>query len=289
MAIDYSNYEVNNKFYNGMDKKIGITIHYDNYIIKFQKREGTKKHFNHVSEYLGSHIFSILGVKAQDAYLGHYKGEDVVLIKDFNKEGAFFVPFSELMDSSLDEDNGKHYEYSFEDVIELIKNNKKMKNVEKIVETLWEVYIIDALIANAERHGNNWGFIKKDNIYTLAPIFDNDSSLFSNLVDDKEIEEILKDENRIKRKVYDIPLSPIKLDGKNSLYYEVISSLQYEECNEALKRIVERIDLEKIYTLVDSVDIVSNVRKKFYKRIIKERYESILLATYKKMVGENNE
>lgn len=287
MILDYSGYEVNNKFYNGKERKLGIIVHDENYIIKFQRKVGQKKHYNHVSEYLGSHIFSLLGVKAQEAFLGIYKGEEVVLIKDFNKEGAFFVPFNELSDLILDED--KEFEYSFEDVISLIKSNKKINDIQKTVDTLWDIYIIDALIANADRHGNNWGFIKKDNVHTLAPIYANDSSLFSDLEDEETILAILKDQSKIDEKVYNLPISPIKLDGKNSLYYDVISSLEYDECNKALKRVVERIDLNKIYTLIESVDVINGVRKRFYKRIIKERYEKILLSSYKKLVGDKHE
>lgn len=286
MALDYSNYEINNKFYGGNDKKIGICIQGENYIVKFRKKGGQKEQFNHISEYIGSHIFSILGIKAQEAYLGYYKGEEVVLIKDFNEEGSFFVPFDELSDLVLDDD--KNFEYSFEQVIELIRNNPKMKDVNRTIETLWEIYIVDALIANSDRHGNNWGFIKKENKHDLAPIFDNDSCLFPKIDSEERMKEILNSREELDRKIYDIPISPIKIDGKNSLYYEVISSLRYEECNKALKRIVGRMDLEKIYTLIDSIEFISKTRKTFYKTIIKERYEKILLATYIKMVGEND-
>ena len=41
---------------------------------------------------------------------------------------------------------------------------------------------MDALLGNFDRHGANWGFIKEDNKYTIAPIFDNGSCLFPNLV-----------------------------------------------------------------------------------------------------------
>lgn len=287
MAIDYSKYKTNNKFYNGADKKIGISINDENYMVKFRKKEGKQKQFNHISEYIGSHIFSILGITTQEVYLGRYKDEQVVLIKDFNKEGSFFVPFDELSDLVLDEEDG-FFEYSFENVIRLIKENPKIVDVQKTVDTLWEVYIIDALIANEERHGNNWGFIKKNNEHTLAPIFDNDVSLFCKITDDETIKEILKDRKQMDHLIYDGPISPIKLEGKNSIYYEVISSLRYEECNNALKRVVERMDLAKINTLIDSVEFITTTRKKFYKTIIKERYEKILLANYKKMVGVNH-
>ena len=287
MAIDYGQYKENKKFYNGKDKKIGISIHDENYMIKFRKKEDNQKQYNHISEYLGSHIFSILGIKTQEVYLGKYNGEEVVLIKDFNEKGSFFVPFDELSDLVLDEEDG-FFEYSFESVIKLIKENPKIIDIEKTVDTLWEIYIVDALIANEERHGNNWGFIKKNNQHTLAPIFDNDASLYYEVADDEKIKEILKNKEEINNLVYNGPISPIKLEGKNSIYYEVISSLRYEECNSALKRIVERMDLEKINTLIDSVEFINATRKKFYKTIIKERYEKILLASYKKMVGENN-
>ena len=194
MALDYSKYPINNKFYNGNDKKIGIDIHGDNYIVKFRKKEGERKLFNHISEYLGSHIFSILGIRTQEAYLGYYKGEEVVLIKDFNEEGSFFVPFDELSDLVLDEENAV-FEYSFENVISLIKENNKMADVKKTIDTMWEIYIVDALIANEDRHGNNWGFIKKNNKHALAPIFDNDSSLFFKF-DDEKVKEILNNKEK---------------------------------------------------------------------------------------------
>ncbi len=288
MSLDYSNYKVNNKFYNGADKKIGITVNEENYMIKFQNKKDYKRQYNHICEYLGSHIFSILGIDAQEAFLGYYNGEEVVLVKDFNKKGSFFVPFNELMDLTLD-DEERCYEYSFEDVITLIKENKNIADTKKTVETLWEIYIVDALLANSDRHANNWGFIKTEDKHYLAPIFDNDGCLFPEISNDEEIKEILNDENRLKNKIYSRPVSPIKLDGRTSLYYEVISSLKYEECNKALIRIVERINLEKIYTLIDSVDMISKTRKEFYKTLIKERYEKLLLHTYKKLVGDNND
>ena len=53
---------------------------------------------------------------------------------------------------------------------------------------------MDALLGNFDRHGANWGFIKEDNKYTIAPIFDNGSCLFPNLVDEEEMKEIMKSE-----------------------------------------------------------------------------------------------
>ena len=39
------------------------------------------------------------------------------------------------------------------------------------------MFVIDAFIANFDRHGSNWGFIKKDNEYGPSPVFDNGFNL----------------------------------------------------------------------------------------------------------------
>lgn len=95
------------------------------------------------------------------------------------------------------------------------------------------MYIVDALIGNFDRHGANWGFLKKDNQYSLAPVFDNGSCLFPNLNDEDEMLKIINDEEQIDLRVYKFPTSQIKLNNNKSSYFEVISSLQFEEINKA--------------------------------------------------------
>ena len=150
------------------------------------------------------------------------------------------------------------------------------------------MYIVDALIGNFDRHGGNWGFLKKDNKYTLAPIFDNGSCLFPQLVNDDEIKLILNDPLEIDKRVYKFPTSQIKLNNSKSSYFDVISSLKFEECNKALKKIYRRIDLEKINSLIDSID-VSSIHKEFYKIMLKTRYEKIIKYSYDMLMEKENE
>ena len=77
-------------------------------------------------------------------------------------------------------------------------------------------------------------------------------------------------------RVYDMPTSAILINGKRSNYYKVITSLEYKECNDAIKRIVPRIDLNKINDLIDGVSELSNLQKEFLKKILKLRKELIL-------------
>ena len=277
--IDYSRYSEGNRYYSGAERKKSILISGKPYLIKFQKNSREGLRFNHVSEYLGSHIFSLLGMETQETYLGTYKDENVVVIQDFIGEDEVFVPFNGVGDSSLEQDK-ENYQYSYEDIMDMLQDNIKITDVEQTIDLFWDMFIVDALIANFDRHGSNWGFIKKDNKYRLSPVFDNGSSLFPQLNTDEKIDAVLGSQEEIEMRIYKFPTSQVKYQGKKSSYYEIISSLAFKECNNALIRIVERIDFDKINTLIDSIENISEKRKEFYKTILKQRYEKILLKSY---------
>ena len=281
---DYSRYPDGNRYYSGAERKKSILIAEKPYLVKFQKNSREGLRYNHVSEYLGSHIFALLGVETQETFLGMYKNENVVVIQDFLGEDEVFVPFNGVGDSSLEQDKEK-YQYSYEDIIGMLQENLKLTDVEQTIELFWDMFIIDALIANFDRHGSNWGFIKKDNKYRLSPVFDNGSSLFPQLNTDEKIEAVLEDQKEIDLRIYKFPTSQVKYEGKKSSYYEIISSLDFEECNNALVRIVKRIDMNKIDKLIDSVENISERRKEFYKIILKQRYEKILLKSYYDLIA----
>jgi hypothetical protein len=280
--LDYSGYPDGGRYYSGAEKKRSILINGNAYLVKFQKNSREGLRFNHVSEFLGSHIFSMLGIETQETQLGLYKDENVVVIKDFLGEDEVFVPFNGVGDSSLEQDKEK-YQYSYEDIIGMLKDNVKLTDVKQTVDLFWDMFIVDALIANFDRHGSNWGFIKKDNKYRLSPIFDNGSSLFPQLNTDAKIEAVLNNQEEIEQRIYKFPTSQVKYKGKKSSYYEIISSLAFEECNNALVRITEKVDLDKINKLIDSTENISDMRKEFYKTILKQRFEKILLESYEKL------
>lgn len=45
----------------------------------------------------------------------------------------------------------------------------------------------------------------------------------------------------------------------------------------------DRVDLKKINKLIDSIENISDLRREFYKTILKERFEIILLESYNKL------
>jgi len=67
---------------------------------------------------------------------------------------------------------------------------------------------------------------------------------------------------------------------RNNNLYDIIFSMENEDCNKAILRIVPNIDLESINTFIDKILYVSELQKEFYKTYIMERYNKILLPTY---------
>lgn len=287
MYYDFSNFRLSNIRYGGSERKLGILINDEPYMLKFQKVTRFGKRNNHLSEFLGSHIFEILGFDVHETYLGTYKGEAVVACKDFVTNGYEFVPFNDVGESTIETDKEK-YQYTYKDIISLLKKNQKITNIDETISIFFEMYIVDALIGNFDRHGANWGFLKKDNKYKLAPIFDNGSCLFPQLVNEDEIKFILSDQKEINERIYKFPTSQIKLGEGKSSYFEVISSLKFEECNKALVKIYSKVDLNKINDLIDSLNI-TKVHKDFYKLMIEERFNKIIKYSYDKLKGLNYE
>lgn len=284
MAIIFDKYPLSGRYYGGTEKKLGILINGCPYMLKFPKKLPIGKINSHISEHLGSRIYALLGVNSQETILGSCGGEECVACKDFLMEGDLFVPFNELGEMTLEMDREK-FQYTYEDIEQMLVSNQKLTKRGETISTFFDMYIIDALIGNFDRHGSNWGFIKRGGNYLMAPVFDNGSCLFPRLIDEERMLQIMNDEEETNRRIYSFPTSQIKLNGKKSSYYEVISSLKYEGVVDALRRITPKVDLGKINSLIESIDIISEIHKKFYEYIIEKRYLKILKEPYER--GEN--
>lgn len=279
---DYTMYEKTPVMFSGAEKKFEIIIEGHRYIVKFQKNSEVGLIFNHVSEYLGSHIFQSVGIPVQETFLGTYDGKNVVVMKNFLEPEDALVAFNGVGESSLERDK-ELYQYTYEDITAMLRENMKSTNVEETIDRFWDMFIVDALIGNFDRHGGNWGFIKRDNQYRIAPVYDNGSSLYPKLNTDERMEAVLASEEEIDQRIFKFPTSHIKVKNRKSSYFEVINSLQFEACNDALKRIVPRIHLDRINAIVDEIEGISEVRKHFYKVMLQQRYEKILLHAYRQL------
>lgn len=282
--------------YGGADTKKTIIYNDKYYLLKFpnsnprQNREASYSN-NIFSEYLGCHIFNTIGIKAQKTILGIFELENgvtknVCACEDFTKEDWRLVEFQNLKNSfpeTASSSNGRNT--ALEEILDVIKNHKDIKNRKELEQHFWDMFIVDALIGNYDRHNGNWGILVNDNMQKMkvAPIYDCGSCLYSQLTDD-QMQEILKNETEINNRVYNKPFSTITENGKRINYFEFISSLKNEQCNEALTRIIKKINMKEIEIEIEEMPLISDIRREFYKVLLNRRYEIILEKSYKKLI-----
>ena len=282
--IDFTDLPRKKKTYTGANgSKIAVVYKDDLYMLKFPSPPSRNKEISYtngcVTEYLGSHIFDITGIPAQETLLGTYdyygKQKVVVACKDFTTADTVLQDFASLKNTIIDsEHNGYGTELS-----DILKTIEEQQIIDPTVlkEHFWNVFVIDALIGNWDRHNGNWGFLynRSTDEIKLAPIFDCGSCLYPQ-ADESVMKATLSERAERDFRVFQIPLSGIKIDGHKINYFDFISSLKNRDCNEALKRMLPKIDMQKIHALVDETPYISDLQKDFYKTMLVERKEKIL-------------
>ncbi len=220
--------------------------------------------------------------------LGTYKIKDkmkiVVACKDFTTPGVIIQDFASLKNTIIDSDeNGYGTELSM--IIDTIESQKVVDQIE-LKNRFWDMFIVDALIGNMDRHNGNWGFLYNtfNDTVRIAPVYDCGSSLYPQ-ADNNIMEKVLHDEDELKIRIYEFPSSAIFENGKRINYFEFISSNKNIDCTNALLRIYPKINIDLIYKLINDIDCISDLEKVFYKTIIYERYKRILEYSFKKITN----
>ena len=289
--IDFTDLPVRNKTYAGANgSKISILYQNELYMLKFPATASINKQMSYangcVSEYLGCHIFESIGIPVQKTLLGTYtkngKQKIVVACKDFTAGGLVLQDFASLKNTIIDSVNNG-YGTELSDIVKTLEEQTAI-DPHTLTEWFWDMFIVDTLIGNWDRHNGNWGFLYNtatDEI-TLAPVYDCGSCLFPQ-ADEKMMQKVLTDPAEREARVFEKPLSGIKVNGQKIQYFQFISSLKNRDCNEALKRILPRIDMEKIERIVEETPFISDLQKDFYKTMLHERKERILDFAYQKL------
>lgn len=160
----------------------------------------------------------------------------------------------------------------------------------ELSQRFWDMFIVDAFIGNWDRHNGNWGVLydtMTDEI-TLEPVYDCGSSLYPQ-ADDKIMESVLKEPQERDRRIFEIPTSAIQDGGKKIRYFDFISSLKNEGCNLALKRIVPKIDMLQIKTMIENTPFISELQKRFYITMLQERKTRILDFSLRELEREQRD
>ena len=204
----------------GMLKKAWIIENGTRYLLKGGYKNELLQPFNEV---LASEICKRLGFNHVTYTLDTYKDTVVSICPCFITKDTELITCYQIRNDMLRNDNIKDYE----EYIKVLEEHEisdariKMENM----------YIIDYLIMNEDRHLNNFGIIRDVNTLKwldVAPIFDNGQSLNITYYDNEELH----------------------ISGEGRLFYEV---KPFDEIIKVVKDI-KRIDLSKLDGIVEWFD-----------------------------------
>ena len=201
----------------GMLKKAWIIENSTRYLLKGGYKNDILQPFN---EALASEICRRLGFEHVEYSLDTYKNMVVSKCACFINKDTELIPAYQIKSNMIRHENIDDYE---DYVKELEKNG--INNAREKIENM---YILDFIIMNEDRHMNNFGIIRDVNTLKwldVAPIFDNGQSL--------NIQDYSGDE--------------LVISGQGRFFYEVKS---FDEIIKVVKDI-KRLDISKLDGIVE--------------------------------------
>lgn len=285
--IDFTNAVEELNGYMGKEKKKTLIYNNRKHLVKFpdpvvDKSKNVSYKNNTYSEYVGSNIFNLVGFETQNTILGKYnyngKEKIVCACEDFTDNNHILHEFESL---ALSINPERKIATEIYDIMKVIEESANLIDVELVKQKFWDMFVIDSIIGNTDRHNGNWGFIltKGTRKASFSPIYDCGSCL-NPMLEDSELESL--SETELKNLAINC-YSCLKENGKKINYMTYIKSMKNEECNKAILRCFDSIKIEEIDKFIDDIEGVSKVRKDFYNRVIGIRY-GIIKEVYKKLL-----
>lgn len=230
-------------------------------------------------EYVGSHFIKNCGMECQDTFLGKYMGRTVVICGDLF-DGKKLKQFKNLHQSRADTDlNNK--EYTYDDVIYVMKNILRLEHhLDEALDKFWELFVMDAILGNRDRHEGNWGFVMTDDGYKFSPIYDNGCSLFPDVDLTK-----WKDDSFLEERVFKIHGSQFKM-WKEGITDRPMRTNYHEVIRDA-KKIPKFQNAINKYSQIDIDEMIKKSLKDVPKDIGKW-FASIIYCRYECLIKNRN-
>jgi hypothetical protein len=289
VIIDFTEIVKNNpsfRAYGGVNGiKKGVLFKGNPYMLKIEYN-GKKNSI--LSEYISSKVYSMLDIPTQEVILGKiYDNEReklCVACKDFKEKDEYLYEFLNIKNSVLTENSSNGFSTELIEILEAIDRQNFCPS-DEVRKRFWTMFIVDAYLGNFNRHNGNWGFLVNEKTGTkqLAPIFDCASCLYPEFTDE-QLQDFLNPPNELDKGIYTFPKSVIKQNGKRINYHEFFQTTLNNDCLEAVKKIIPKIEKksDEIKDFINSIEVLTSVRKQFYIQILKMRREKILQPALKR-------
>lgn len=286
------NDQISKELYNEYDgsekKKTVILKDGQKYLLKLadpvREKNACLSYINNAySEYIGCKIAKSIGLPVQDVLLGEYtyighNGQTVTrpacLCKDLRRPGEQMIKLETVaLGFDLNDNSSK---ITFESQNELFS---KIDGIDtEIFKSFYaDQFILDALIGNTDRHNGNVSILVNDESARICPIYDCGSSLLPTLNDDEITESNF------------LTICSVISDKNGRINYtDFFANKSNPDIDNALLRIISKINLPQIDDIISNTDGLSDKRKEIYKDFLHTRYQKILVPALERIFDIDN-
>lgn len=298
MLQDFSHFKKLVPFrFDGASYKYAVQGKDSIYILKFEeypRRNVSISHTNHhISEYIGSHIYKSIGLPTQETFLVKRDDKIAVACKNFCKKDIRLYSFKELatdfLHPSISRSSTSQAFTTLEGTMELI-SKQTLFQPKVLTDRYWDMFVVDAFIANPDRHNGNWGYLVNNNTLevSLAPIYDCGSSLYP-MMSEKDMSACLENPVLLKKYSINEPASTVRYKGAKINFLDFCRNYENPDFLAAVKRIVPRIDMDTIKAIITDTPVITDIRKEFLINLLTLRKELLLEPALKRALKAEKE
>ena len=303
--IDFTNCKLSSRnleYAGRAGEKRGIIYNNELWFLKFPKNTigmnrvtGISYVTSPLSEYIGSHIYEILGYDVHKTILGicndGKRNKVVCACKDFinDDKNELLIPYTALRNDTnpliMNRNDDSFASASNINEIEFqLRHNTILSKISNAKNRFWDVVLIDMLINNNDRNEDNWGIIKykMEDSYKLSPIYDCGNSFYGKTSDER-IADIMADAE----KLMSSSLNGITAyEDDNEKRISNLDIIKYVKKNnpESINRVLKLFDknltlikafINEIPTVYNDLNIMSDIRKEYYIKTLEIRLNKL--------------
>ncbi|MDO4841842.1 MAG: type II toxin-antitoxin system HipA family toxin [Phoenicibacter congonensis] len=154
------------------------------YICKLPKTDEVEERDVCAWEYVAMQLSEDIGINVMPSKLLRIGKRSVLITKRFDRDGAVRIPYISGMSAISGNDGGR---YSLLDLVDFIE--QECARPEENLRELWLRALFTCAIGNTDNHMRNYGFLRQNDGWVLAPQFDvnptmgNSSKMLASAVD----------------------------------------------------------------------------------------------------------
>ena len=226
--------------YGGYTRKIGkIDENGNRWMVKFEKKHSFKSSpLNIFEQHINSEILRLCEFPVQETFLGTCGNYLVLCCKNFVPKNSKLVTFDVFLRTLYNS-------YELTEIVDLNQFERVLQENEtlrpyrnKIVESFWDMVVLDIFLMNLERTTSDFGCIVSKDKVTPSPLYDNRSNCLARTV-------------------------PLRKDGKAILRDDILFSNKFKDFNDSVSRIVPILEtkMAQIHNLVQVQEFLSEAQK----------------------------